>query len=58
VYWRDTIDIPVIQWLHRIPYNQTYWVGYPTRENVAGGINGAYWAHTFPVIAQYLKPAQ
>ena len=33
IYWRDVIDIPIIQWLHRIPYNQTYWVNWPTEAN-------------------------
>ena len=37
IYWRDLIDIPIIQWLHRIPYNQTYWTNWPTADNLAGG---------------------
>ncbi len=35
IYWSDTIDIPIIQWLHRIPYNQTYWTNWPTAANLA-----------------------
>ena len=46
IYWRDTIDIPIIQWLHRIPYNQTYWTNWPTKDNLAAGTNGAFWAQT------------
>ena len=46
IYWRDQIDIPIIQWLHRIPYNQTYWTNWPTADNPAMGTNGAFWAHT------------
>jgi ABC-type transport system substrate-binding protein len=46
IYWRDQIDIPIIQWLHRIAYNQTYWTNWPTAENVGPGVNGAFWAHT------------
>jgi peptide/nickel transport system substrate-binding protein len=46
IYWRDQIDIPIIQWLHRIPYNQTYWTNWPTQDNLAMGTNGAFWAHT------------
>ncbi len=58
IYWRDQIDIPVIQWLHRIPYNQTYWTNWPTQENVALGTNGAFWAHTGLLVVTNLKPAQ
>ncbi len=46
IYWRDTIDVPVIQWLHRIPYNNHYWTNWPSAENVGMGTNGAFWAHT------------
>jgi len=46
IYWRDTIDIPIIQWLHRIPYNQTYWTNWPTQTNLAIGHHGEYWAQT------------
>ncbi len=58
IYWADTIDIPVIEWLHRIPYNQTYWTNYPTTENPALGFNGAYWHHTAPMVVTQLKAAQ
>ncbi|HNP70296.1 MAG TPA: ABC transporter substrate-binding protein [Kouleothrix sp.] len=58
IYWKDTIDIPIIQWLHRIPYNQTYWTNWPTKANVAGGTNGAFWAHTGMLVITQLKPAQ
>ena len=58
IYWRDVIDIPIIQWLHRIPYNQTYWTNWPTAANVAGGTNGAFWAHTGLLVITQLKAAQ
>ena len=58
IYWRDVIDIPVIQWLHRIPYNQTYWTNWPTAANVAGGTNGAFWAHTGMLVITQLKAAK
>ena len=57
IYWKDQIDIPVIQWLHRIPYNQTYWVNWPTADNIAGGVNGAFWAQTSPLVIGNLKKA-
>jgi ABC-type transport system substrate-binding protein len=58
IYWRDQIDIPIIQWLHRIPYNQTYWTNWPTTANVAGGTNGAFWAHTGMLVITQLKAAK
>lgn len=58
IYWRDTIDCPVIQWLHRIPYNQTYWTNWPTAANPAMGQNGAFWAETGMLTITGLKKAQ
>ncbi len=58
IYWRDTIDIPVIQWLHRIPYNQTYWTNWPTQDNPARGVNGAFWAQTGMLVVTGLQPEQ
>ena len=55
IYWRDVIDIPVIQWLHRIPYNQTYWTNWPTEANPSIGINGAFWHNTGVLVITTLK---
>jgi len=56
IYWRDTIDVPVIQWLHRIPYNNHYWKGWPSSTNVGVGSNGAFWAHTGMLVIASLQP--
>jgi ABC-type transport system substrate-binding protein len=58
IYWKDTIDCPVIQWLHRIPYNQTYWTNWPTAANPALGTNGAFWAETGMLVITSLKKAE
>jgi len=58
IYWRDVIDIPIIQWIHRIPYNTTYWTNWPTQTNPALGINGAFWAQTGMLLVTSLKPVQ
>jgi hypothetical protein len=58
ICWRDVINIPVMQWLQRIPYNQTYWTNWPTADNPAMGINGAIWSQTAPLLVAGLKPAQ
>jgi peptide/nickel transport system substrate-binding protein len=58
IYWKDTIDCPIIQWLHRIPYNQTYWTNWPLASNLADGTNGAFWAETGMLVITGLKPVQ
>ena len=58
IYWRDQIDIPIIQWLHRIAYNQTYWTNWPTSTNLAMGTNGAFWAQTGMLVITNLKAAK
>jgi peptide/nickel transport system substrate-binding protein len=55
LYWKDVIDIPIIQWLHRIPYNQTYWTNWPTEANPSIGCNGAFWHHTGMLVITTLK---
>ena len=56
IYWTDMIDIPIIQWLHRIPMNQTYWTNWPTQDNPY--LNGAFWHWTFPLLCLNLKAVQ
>jgi len=58
IYWRDQIDIPIIQWLHRIAYNQTYWTNWPTTDNLAAGTNGAFWAQTGMLVVTNLHAAK
>jgi peptide/nickel transport system substrate-binding protein len=58
IYWKDNIDCPIIQWLHRIPYNQTYWTNWPTATNPAMGTNGAFWAETGMLVITSLKKAK
>ncbi len=57
IYWRDQIDVPIIQWLHRIAYNQHYWKNWPTTANPAMGTNGAFWAHTGTLVITSLQPS-
>jgi peptide/nickel transport system substrate-binding protein len=57
IYWTDQIDVPIIQWLHRIAYNQTYWTNWPTTTNLASGTNGAFWAQTGLLVVSALKKA-
>ena len=57
IYWRDVIDVPVIQWLHRIAYNNHYWKNWPSSTNVGMGENGAFWAHTGLLVIAGLTPS-
>lgn len=57
IYWRDTIDVPIIQWLHRIPYNNHYWTNWPSATNEGMGTNGAFWAHTGMLVITGLQPS-
>jgi ABC-type transport system substrate-binding protein len=53
IYWRDVIDIPVIQWLH-----QTHWTNWPTEDNLGPGVNGAFWHHTGMLVVTNLQKAE
>lgn len=57
IYWRDVITIPVMQWLNRIPYNQTYWTHWPTQNDPGPGVTGGFWSQTAPLMIAHLKPA-
>ena len=57
IYWRDQIDVPIIQWLHRIAYNQHYWKNWPTAASPEMGTNGAFWAQTGTLVITSLKPS-
>jgi ABC-type transport system substrate-binding protein len=58
IYWKEQIDIPIIQWLHRIAYNQTNWTNWPTEDNLGPGVNGAFWAHTGQRVVTNLQKAE
>jgi ABC-type transport system substrate-binding protein len=58
IYWKEQIDVPIIQWLHRIAFNQTYWTNWPTADNLGPGVNGAFWHHTGMLVVTNLKKAQ
>lgn len=53
IYLRDLIDVPIQQWLHRIPLNTTYWTNWPTEENI--NISSSFWAETFGIVLHNLK---
>ena len=42
IWLRELPSIPLLQWYHRIPHNETYWQNWPT--------NSAYWARTWLLV--------
>lgn len=55
IYLRDLIDVPIQQWLHRMPMNQTYWTNWPTENN--SYVNGAFWHQTVGILLRGLQKA-
>lgn len=49
-------DIGLVQWMHRIPTNTTYWTNWPSAENPY--INTAYWHRTSSLWLHTIQPAQ
>lgn len=56
IWLAELPSIPIVQWYHRIPHNETYWTNWPTAENPY--INSAYWHRTWLLVLLELEPAQ
>jgi len=56
IWLRELPSIPLVQWYHRIPHNETYWQNWPTAEN--SYINSAYWHRVWLLVLLELEPAQ
>ena len=56
IWLRELPSIPILQWYHRIPHNQTYWTNWPSATNPY--INSAPWHRTFLLVLLGLEPAQ
>ena len=50
------LAIPLLQFYHRIPHNQTYWTNWPSAQKPY--INSAYWHRTWLLVLLGLEPAQ
>ena len=55
IWLKDLPDIPLLQFYHRIPMNQTYWTNWPDENNPY--INGAFWHCTVLLEVLGIKPA-
>ncbi|NKB65812.1 MAG: hypothetical protein GKR89_02010 [Candidatus Latescibacteria bacterium] len=56
IWLSELPSIPLVQWYHRIPHNETYWKNWPTAENPY--INSAYWHRTWLLVLLNLEPVQ
>jgi len=56
IWLRELPAIPLVQWYHRIPHNQTYWANWPSEENPY--INSAYWHKTWLLVLLGIKAAR
>ena len=56
IWLAELPSIPIVQWYHRIPHNETYWKNWPTAKNPY--INSAYWHNTWLLVLLGLEPAQ
>ena len=57
IYWQRQIDVPIIQWLHRIAYNRPTGPTGRAETNWRTGTNGAFWAQTGMLVITNLKPS-
>jgi peptide/nickel transport system substrate-binding protein len=55
IYLKEKPELPIVQWLHRIPMNTTYWTGWPTQEDPY--INPAHFHLTFQMVMHRLSKA-
>ena len=56
IWLAELPSIPIVQWYHRIPHNETYWKNWPTAKNPY--INSAYWHNTWLLVLLGLEPVQ
>ena len=56
IWMRELPAIPLLQWYHRIPHNQTYWRNWPSEQNPY--INSANWHRTWLLVLLGLEPAR
>jgi peptide/nickel transport system substrate-binding protein len=54
IWLRELPSIPLVQWYHRIPHNETYWTNWPSTKNPY--INSAYWHNTWLLVLLGLQP--
>jgi peptide/nickel transport system substrate-binding protein len=56
IWLSELPSIPILQWYHRIPHNETYWTNWPSEQNPY--INSAYWHRVWLLVLLELEPKQ
>jgi len=56
IWLAELPSIPLLQWYHRIPHNQTYWTNWPSEQNPY--INSAYWHRVWLLVLLNLEPVE
>ena len=56
IWLKELPSIPILQWYHRIPHNETYWTNWPSEKNPY--INSAYWHRVWLLVLLNLEPTQ
>jgi peptide/nickel transport system substrate-binding protein len=57
IWMREAVEVPITEWYHRVPMNQTYWTGWPTEQNAYMQPSFWYTSGTFGYVMARLKPA-
>ena len=56
IWLRELPSIPLVQWYHRVPYNETYWTGWPTAADPY--TQSAFWQRTWLLVLLNLRPVR
>ena len=48
--------VPLLQWFHRIPHNQTYWTNWPSADDPY--MNSAFWVRSVLIVLLGLEPVR
>jgi peptide/nickel transport system substrate-binding protein len=56
IWLRELPAVPLLQFYHRLPHNQTYWRNWPSADNPY--INTAYWHRTWLLVLLNLQPTR
>lgn len=57
IWMREAVEVPISEWYHRVPMNQTYWTGWPSEQNPYMQPSFWYTSGSFGYVMPRLKPA-